>query len=146
MSWLRFFNGLWTTDLSSWDSLLWLASPGSRTHWVVFPRPPLSLHLLHRYLPTETKENNTIAVRTMTQLKDPCKPSHNQSGTNTYLSSDTHVIRHIYQTRKIVFEHISIFRGESWNYKAQCELRGVWKCETKTKEKMKNKIVKLYTN
>ena len=59
---LRSLNDLWTTDLSSWGTPLWLAGPGFRTHWGVFPLSPLNLHLLHRCLPTKAGKNNTTAV------------------------------------------------------------------------------------
>ena len=43
-----------------------------------------------------------------------------------------HVFYVIYQTRKIVFDHISKHRGESWKYDALRsifdDLQGVWKC------------------
>lgn len=44
-------SDLWPTDLSSWGNPLLLGDPESRTNWVVFPRPPLNLHLLHHYPP-----------------------------------------------------------------------------------------------
>ena len=59
---LRSRNDLWTTDLPSWGTPLWLAGPGYRTDWGVFPLSPLSLHLLHRCLPTKENKNNTTAV------------------------------------------------------------------------------------
>ena len=59
---LRSLNDLWTTDLSSWGTPLWLAGPGNRTDWGVVPLSPLSLHLLHRCLPTKEDKNNTTAV------------------------------------------------------------------------------------
>ena len=55
----RSLDDLWTTDLSSWGTPLWLAGPGYRTDWGVFPLSPLSLHLLHRCLPTKEDKNNT---------------------------------------------------------------------------------------